>query len=790
MATPQVDAPVPTTVDEPAPAAVRSGGVSRWLPAGTALALLYAALLASHTAPLDLAKYTFYAGWAVLLPGTLVYRALRRTPHTLVEDLGLGAVTGLVLELAAWAVFTGLGIQSAAVVWPLAVIGPFALVPRLRRHWRPRSWAATPSLGWSWAVAGTVTFTTVYVYRVFLAVNPVLPDPAAGEHNRQFIDLSYLLSLAGNAKHHVPLTLPQVAGEPLAYHWFTFAHMAMSSSIGHIDLPVVEMRLMVPAFTALTMIVTAVVAWRLSGRPWAGPVAGLLFFAIGEFNAVGGPGSYPFGSPETSVMVWASLSFTYCQPLLLALAVAIGDGLTGAGSPQPGQRSVPAYGRGGRYALVALFALASSAAKATSLPVTLGGLALVGLVLLVRNRRVPWDVVILGAIVAAAQLLATAVIFDFQSYGLAVRPFANLDFYWSNPHQLRSTAGQAVVAAGVCLAFLLNTQLRVAGMLPLLTRRRLRLEPVQWLLVGSAVAGPAAYVALNGWNASYFTHAGLAFGVIASAWGYCEAFERAAYSPRAKALLATASVAGVVALTVLLDLGAHRWQVVTADLLAGGQKPRSYSALLPMLGLAASLALLALAGGLLWRLASRRFACLRGRGGVVLLTGALLAGSPTLLLDLAHPTDGLSSFGAYPLPASRVDTARWIRDHSSPDDVLATNSHCVTRDDFARPDEPCATMESFWLSGYSERSVLVEGWAFAPRVQGGSPDPAFWDPALLALNDQAVTAPTASLLQQLHTRYHVRFVVVDRRIGHESAALGRLAARVYDNGRMAVYRIG
>jgi hypothetical protein len=457
-----------------------------------------------------------------------------------------------------------------------------------------------------------------------------------------------------------------------------------------------------------------------------------------------------------------------------------------------GSRTVPRYGRAGRYALVALFALASSAAKATSLPVTLGALALVGLVLLLRDRRIPWDVVGTGAVVAAAQLFATAVIFHFQSYGLAVEPLSNINGYWADPHHLRSAAGQAVVVAGVGLAFLLQSQLRVAGALPLLWRGKLRMEPVQWLLLGGAVVGPAAFLALNGWNASYFTHAGLAFGVPASAWGYCEAFDRAAFSRTAKAVLATASVAGVALLTVLLDTGAHRWQLVTEDLLAGNRKQHSYSALLPLLGAAAALTVVAVVVGLCWRPASRRlsgFAGLRRRGGVVLLTGALLVGAPTLLLDMAHPTAGLSSYGAYPLPASRVDAARWIRDHSSPDDVLATNSHCVTHDDFAHPQPNCTTMESFWLSGYSERSVLVEGWAFAPRIQG-STDAAFWDPALLALNDAAITDPTAALLQQLHTRYHVRFVVVDRRIGHESPALATLSTLVYDNGRMAVYRIG
>ncbi|MFF2627446.1 hypothetical protein ACFVUN_16955 [Kitasatospora griseola] len=783
MSTDQLQDPhAETAAEQPAARRGPLGAVFRWLPAGAALALFYGALLASHTSPLDIAKYTFYAVWAVLLPGTLVYRSLRRTPHTLIEDLALGAVTGLALELAAWALFTGLGVQSAAIVWPLAVVLPFALVPRLRRHWRPRDYTARPSLGWSWAVAGTVASTTAYIYRVFMDMYPVLPPD---DRTRQFVDLPYLLSLAGNAKHNVPLTLPQVSGEPLAYHWFAFAHMAMTSSIGHIDLPVVEMRLMVPGLCALLMVVAAVVAWRVTDRAWAGPVAGLLLFAIGEFNAAGSP-RLPFGSATTSVMIWASLSLTYCQPLLLALIAAVGDGLIGR---KDGTRRVPAWGRGGRYALIALFAFASSAAKATSLPVTLAAVAFAGVIMLIRDRRIPWDVVGTGAVVVAAQFFSTAVIFNFQSYGLGVHPLVNLSGYWADPQNQRGQVSQAFVIASVWVAFLLNSQLRVAGALPLMWRRKLRLEPVQWMLLGGAIAGPAVFLMLNGWNSSYFTHAGLPFGVLLSAWGYCEAFERARLSRAAKAVLAVVSLAGVAALTALLHYGEHRWRETVENLLWGNHEWHTYGELVPMLGLAAALAAVVLVGGLLWWLASRRFEGLRKRGGIVVLTGALLLGTPTLMIDVITPYSGLASFGAVPLPASRVDAARWVRDHSNPDDVLLTNSHCTTPDYFREPDKVCDVMDmqSFWLSGYSERSVLIEGWIFAPRLQGA--DLTFWDQDLLAMNEQAVKAPTAPLLQRLSAEHHVRFVVVDRHIGQESPELASLAEKVYDTGKMAVYKL-
>ncbi|MFI6153377.1 hypothetical protein ACIBCA_11850 [Kitasatospora sp. NPDC051170] len=791
-------APVPEAGGAPLGAAAR---LARFLPALAAYGLLVALLLASHTSAGDIARYTFYAAWGVLLPGTLVFRALRRRPHTLIEDLAFGAVVGLVLELVAWAVLVGLGLQSVATAWPLAVVVPFAAVPRLRRHWFPRGHRRT-STGWNWSVAGVVGGTSAYLYAVALSRNPILPD---AESTRQYIDLPYLLSLAGNAKHNVPLTFPQAAGEPLHYHWFTFVHMAMTDMVGHIDLPVVQMRLMVPALVALAMVITAVVGHRLSGRAWVGPVAALLVFAVGEFNAVYplNTQSWPFGAPLVPLMAWTSLSLTYSQPLLMALIGVVADALRrdGGGSDDSDgpddsddpdgsdgsdDEAVPRLGRGG-YVLVAMFALASSAAKASLLPVTLAGLAFAGLMVLLATRRIPWTIVRLGAIVGGAQLFATAVLFRFESYGLEVLPFGNIERYWADPQNSRGAAVQAVVVAATLVAFLLNHQLRLVGMLPLMWRRRLRLEPVQWFLLGGAVAGPAAYLVVNGFNASYFTLAGLPFGVLLSAWGYCEVFERAALPARGKAALA----AGTLVFVGLLTYGVYEysgdWARFALDAIGDSAGTESYTLLVPLLAAAAALAGVALVGGLLWWAAGRALPALRRRGGLVLLTAALVAGAPSLLLDVQQARQ-VTWDGAWPMPASQVEAARWVRAHSRPSDILVTNDHYRSNAEYGAAGEAGWNPLSFWLSGYSERSVLVEGWAYSPRLMSQK-TAVFWDQPLLKLNDDAIFRPTADILRELRDRYHVRYLVADRKPTPESPLLKTLATPVFDNGRMAVYEL-
>src|SRR5690606_40469813 len=91
--------------------------LTRWAPFAAAVLFAAIILLRAGTSPLDLLRYAAYAGLAVILPGTLVYRSLRPRAMTLVEDLARGAAVGLVLERAAWAVLSALDVGRAAWLW-------------------------------------------------------------------------------------------------------------------------------------------------------------------------------------------------------------------------------------------------------------------------------------------------------------------------------------------------------------------------------------------------------------------------------------------------------------------------------------------------------------------------------------------------------------------------------------------------------------------------------------------------------------------------------------------------
>ncbi|HEX6870965.1 MAG TPA: hypothetical protein VF163_07705 [Micromonosporaceae bacterium] len=744
----------------------------RWAPLGFTLLCAGLLLVRAGTSPVDLLQYAAYVVFALLLPGTLVYRALRPRRRTLVEDLAMGAAVGLVLELAAWVGYSMLDWQGWAWTWPALVAVPFLAVPALRRHWRPDGYQPVP-VAWSWSVAGVVCCFTAYLAVVFLDRNPILPP---NEGTQQYLDLAYQLSLAGQAKHSFPVTLPQVAGEPLYYHWFGYVHMAMTSLIGHLDLPVVALRLSIPALCALAIVLTAVVGWRLTGRPLVGAVAAVLFFAVGEFNFTD-PVTMPFGTQVTFV-IWHGMSMIYSWVLLIAVILPLAeiirrDSGTVTDRPEPADRR-ERVGLAGAFVVATVLLFGSSGAKASTLPVVAVALAVTAVAMLVGQRRIPWAVVGAGVITGAAQLFATAVLYRFQTYGTGFGPLQGLSPYWSGSGE--PGVPQWLLVLGVWLAFGLNMLLRTVGAGALVWLRRGRLSPVQWFLLGGAVAGPGIYLTMSqasGGN-QYFTRAGFTFGALLSAWGWVMVFDRAQLFARGRRTLAVAT--GAFALVLV-------WAQVN---FARPQPPGGpFQALAPMLTWALVLGLAAVAGAVVWRVLRRYQPAMRGRGGLVLLTLALVAGAPGLIMDgvksVRSPNGG--AYANVPLPGSRVDAARWVRDHSAATDVVATNVHCL-----AHYGELCDS-RSFWLSAYAERSVLVEGWAFAPRMAATGLGP-FWDPDRLALNDAAFQAPTPEILHQLRDGYGVRWLVVDRAVRRESEQLTMLAPRRYDNGRLAVYELG
>ena len=737
----------------------------QWLPAAAAFAAIVAMLHDTNTPAVDIGRYVAYIGWGLMLPGTLVYRALRSVPHTLVEDLVIGTTIGLVLEIGAWAGFSLVGGQSLLWLWPVFVVVPFLAVPGLRRHWRVTGYRPTP-VGWSWSVAGMVVFLVGYVYLSYFRQTNVVPIGKNG--GWYHVDLMYMLSLVGEAKHHFPMHNPQVASEPLNYHWFSYAHMASASLISGVDTPMVFFRLASPVFCALGVLSLAVAGWRISGKPWVGALASMLTFVIGEFS-LRDMSWGKFGG-AVAYMVWSSHSMAYSWAITFALMMVVVDLL------RAGSTTVPRLGRGA-WVLVALLLVSAGGSKSTIIPVVMGGLGVAGLAYLVKHRRIDWRLVGVGGVVAAGALFATAVIYRFETHGLRPAPLIDIQAFAGSPGAFHSTGRLAVVWGFVFACYVVFFFARLAG-IAVLARVGRPWGNLEWFLLGSLVAGAVATLSFThpGLSQNFFVRSSFGFGAVLSAMGFAALVERYKVPARTLVVAFGTVLVGVSVLFVVLRdqpftyASVSRWQM----------QPIEY--------LAVAIAGLIVLGAVVWFVLRRRWT---GVFAVSALSAVLLAGAPGLVFDARDHLRDQPRFYHSHVSAQEVTAALWLRDHTSSDEVVATNQHCLP--ELSWPGKYCYSV-SFWLGAYSERRQLVGSWLYVPRevdvmTQMNTVLIPFWDQEKLKDNDIVFSAPTAERVNLLVTKYGVHWLVVDRGQGQESPDLRNFADLRFTSGPMAIYRI-
>jgi hypothetical protein len=197
-------------------------------------------------------------------------------------------------------------------------------------------------------------------------------------------------------------------------------------------------------------------------------------------------------------------------------------------------------------------------------------------------------------------------------------------------------------------------------------------------------------------------------------------------------------------------------------------------------------------------LLQRKVPAVRGIGFALII--ALLAGFglSTALSDYTRIVRESSSAGwrevavGYPLVSKgTLEAGRWLRDHSDPNDLVATNAHCVR----LTAKGGCLNLH-FSESAYSERRMLVEGWGFTTTAheQGALknvPDVTvpYWKPQVLADNDAAFATPSAQTVDLLRDRYGVKWLFVDDTQRPYSPDLGRFATLRFRSGDCAIYQI-
>ena len=246
---------------------------SGWTPAAALAAVVASLQLASGTSARDLVAFSAYAALALVLPGTLLWRLLRPTARRLwLEDVVFGALLGYAVEVVCYVAARAVGMPLLVLAWPAAVYGVCVLTRRGRAAWRPAG-VEHASAWWSWGLVGVLTYLVLFVARANWWQSGLSPDRL-----RQIgPDASFQLAMTGELRHHAPPTVPWVAGEPLHYHWLTYAHTASATWLTGIE-PIVMLRRLAPLLMAvLVVLAVALIARRLTGRAGVGLLAaGLL----------------------------------------------------------------------------------------------------------------------------------------------------------------------------------------------------------------------------------------------------------------------------------------------------------------------------------------------------------------------------------------------------------------------------------------------------------------------------------------------------------------------------------
>jgi len=717
-------------------------------------------LLAIDVPLAAIVRYSLYFACCVVLPGVLLLRVAWRSTGNWGEDVGLGAAVGMAYQLLGWAIFTALGLQSWLLAWPLLVLAAFAVVPRLRPCWRIAAPAPLP-VAWSWGVA--ICATVLVVHTTFNVLSDHKPPPDGTSY---YQDLLFHLSIVHELIRSVPPQLPQVAGEPLEYHWFANADMAGAVDITRVSPTLVFFRLWLLPQAVVVLLVSASLARQVSKAWWTGVLAALAVLPTSSASLL---------SPSLTLSVVTGT----------AAAIFLVDALF--------HRS----GGRGAWVLAAALAVVSGGSKPSALPILVGGVGLAALFVLIRDRKLPWRSVSAGLILVLAMIGTLRFVAGSTSgSGFQFLAIAKFDPNYRAvtgdsslpgtggllPPPLTSGDPTAIAGLAVLLGLILLSSAGLLTGFGLLLVRSTRRDPVAWLLVGTLTSAWAGMLLVNhpGASEQYFLRSVVPFAAAAAGWLVAVAFEG-----RSRRTMMLVSMSALV-------LGAVFYKATErAKLHSGDSRDAQVEALARPLLVAAVLTALLVSG---WLLSRRRWAKQPGLGFAVpvLVVIALSLVGMARYSYYAFRTDGNYRAVSGLVHPDEQAAALWLGAHSGPTDVVVTGSWCQPAD----PRKPGCDARGYLVSGIAGRRTLMEGWAYTQqalatngvggkvfRVQA-SP----W-PDRVQLTIRILTAPTSQLLEEVRQQHGARWIYADRRNGPVSAKLDELAVLRYQDGEVKIYEL-
>ena len=724
----------------------------------------------------DEVAYTSWFLWACTLPGTLLWRLLdwrrgpgRRSGRPLLEDLVLGSSLGIAAVVPVHLAMTALGHPALVLLWPVAVATAFVASPRGRDLLFSRQYTPTP-VWWSWSLALLLLYLVVRSGETFWF------DLALTPHSLRapYVDEPFHQSLVVEFAQHFPAEMPYVSGTPVRYHWLVYPFVA-AGVVGSGVEPVPLLRLLVPALLSVLLVLgVAVAAARLSGHRWAALGAGIVLCLLSPLDVMGWT---PAETPWVN-MSWASyrsptqaIASALC-PLLVVMLVGM---LRGA------WRGVNAWVATGSVML------ATAGAKSALLPLFVAGLCGTVVVLLVLRRRIPWRVVALAGLSLGVFALATLIFYGSGARAMSLGPFQIVDdqsirLGLSSPEQPANLS----VRLFLSLVFVVCSIVPLVGGLGLFMRGGWR-RPTPWVLTGCFAAAMSVLLLFQhpGYSQFYFRYSALVPMTLLAALGWARA--TGPVTKRTVVIQSTAAAVGLAAAHLIAAVSSGTPPVERS----GSQIARLVDAFGVPLGLAA---LVVLAATLVVLLLNRR----AGRSGHVLpvviaiLVGMCLPYQQAMAADLFHDRGPAQVAGNVIIRRGGITAATWLKEHSGSGDLVATNVH--TRTPVRNPTD----YRAFWISAWTERRVLVHGWAYIEPTSVGLPSneetnrsagPPFWDPERLALNDEVFSEPTKENVRTLHDKYGVDWLFAAHGKDADLQGLARLTVERHTNRHYSVFQI-
>ncbi|WP_238334757.1 hypothetical protein [Kribbella amoyensis] len=698
-------------------------------------------LLTRHAPVFDVLKFTAFVAFGVTLPGLVLWRLIGNYRRNLPEDLAASFAVGTAAQLIVYLASASVGLQRWSWVWvPVVLVIGVADRDVRERVWRRVEAPLAPLTAWLLAAAcGLVLF-------VMQRKGPDRFLPAYTDPNVSYSDMAFHQALAASAKADVPIVPLWVAGEPMKYHTFFHQVSAATSWGTGIDLTTLLYSLiwlpLALAGFALVFVLTQRFLVKPGGQPhpaatWAGPLAVVVAGIGGTVQPL-----HDLALGGISMASSAYLSPTQSLGMLYALLIAVlAIDLLRNDRPRS------------RWVLLILIGLAASGSKATVLPLAACGFGLVFLVRLATRRSTRTAVI--GGLIAFLLFVGSVIaIFGGESSGLQVKVaelFVQLPPYAAIRHGVGiDRYAQLVSAAATLLAW----GLAVVGVVFV---RRFWRDPGTVYLVGAGVGGLVAAVLTSqpGISQVYFYRTAFPFLAVLSCIGLAQLAGKLG-DRRTGVLVGVAAGLGFLG-CVLARAAADGFDDVKGPFAL-------------TLGALAIAAVVVAAG---WRIARRSGTVVTAF--LAALVAACMIGATTL------PLAGLVSEQASQIMYGKVgfggpteaeaDAARWLKENSGADDLVATNAHCIIK----RQD--VCDSRHFWIAALSERQLLVEGWAYTNRANrisvttGKNPSLLpYWREDILAANDAAFLAPSDFAIERLR-RLGVRWLYADHRAGEIAPTL-------------------